>query len=62
MRRKKLPQLHRMLSTLAVQAVAQACAACDGQVSWGEQERIYELLLGMGGKWFPPQIRGVLDA
>lgn len=50
----------RML--IAMQAVAQACAACDGQVSRDEQEQIDELLLGMGAKWLPPQVRGALDA
>ncbi|WP_059405231.1 hypothetical protein [Pseudomonas sp. RIT-PI-q] len=50
----------RML--IAMQAVAQACAACDGQVSRDEQEQIDELLLGMGAKWLPPQVRSALDA
>ena len=50
----------RML--IAMQAVAQACAACDGEVSPDQQEQINELLLGMGAKWLPPQIRNALDA
>ncbi|WP_426215208.1 hypothetical protein [Pseudomonas sp. DWRC2-2] len=50
----------RML--IAMQAVAQACAACDGMVSRDEQEQIDELLLGMGAKWLPPQVRSALDA
>ncbi|UVM36126.1 hypothetical protein LOY28_15400 [Pseudomonas sp. B21-017] len=50
----------RML--IAMQAVAQACAASDGQVSRDKQEQIDELLLGMGAKWLPPQVRGALDA
>ncbi|WP_332526108.1 hypothetical protein [Pseudomonas sp.] len=49
----------RML--IAMQAVAQACAACDGKVSREEQEQIDELLLGMGAKWLPPQVRNALD-
>lgn len=49
----------RML--IAMQAVAQACAACDGEISPSEQEQIDELLLGMGAKWLPPQIRSTLD-
>ncbi|UZE32113.1 hypothetical protein LOY69_15235 [Pseudomonas sp. B21-059] len=47
---------------IAMQAVAQACATCDGQVSRDEQEQIDELLLGMGAKWLPPQVRSALDA
>lgn len=50
----------RML--IAMQAVAQACAACDGEVSHDEQEQIDELILGMGAKWLPPQVRTALDA
>lgn len=50
----------RML--IAMQAVAQACAACDGEVDRDKQEQIDELLLGMGAKWLPPQVRSALDA
>lgn len=50
----------RML--IAMQAVAQACAACDDEVTKDEQEQIDELLLGMGAKWLPPNVRSALDA
>ncbi|HEP8042910.1 hypothetical protein ACOWPK_19745 [Pseudomonas aeruginosa] len=46
---------------IAMQAVAQASAACDGGVSADEQEQIDELLLGMGAKWLPQQVRSKLD-